>query len=478
MLYLATSQTDVGFWDTGEMETVPWILGIAHPTGFPAFVLGGYLFSHLVPIGSVAWRMTCFSALAMALAAWSLFAAALELGIAAPTASLATCLFATTELAWSRGTRAEVHALAICTIGCSLWLGLAYLRSRDIRLLPLASLALALGLAVHPVTVFVLPLICGWAIFALRSAPPWRTVAGCLGALLLVPLFYCYLPLRSLQLSLVRADPTLSIGLPPGRPYWDYGHTASWEGFRRELTGSDFSVGGGLGGILSPAAYAQIPARFLPDAARDFGGYGMLLFAPIGLAVLARRIGLPQTLLFAICGSLAVPFALSYTSEADIDRYFLTAYWCIALLLAAGLQAVASRIVLRRFRTALPAGALAIVTAINLAANLPKMMEQQREQGARALINRVLAETPPNAVILSIWTYATPLAYAAYVEGTMRDRILDTTWPANDAAHFAEWMPRRPVVILSTDGRAPANVAEYQVLDDGYPQLLLVKKLR
>jgi hypothetical protein len=475
---LATSQPDVGFWDTGEMETVPWILGIAHPTGFPAFVLGGYLFSHLVPIGSVAWRITCFSALAMAFSAWTLFAAALELEIAVPIAFFAALLFATTDLAWSRGTRAEVHSLALGTIGLTLWLALRYLRTRDLRLLPLATLTLSLGLAVHPVAVFLLPLLFGWAAFALRSAPPRRTLACCFGAILVVPLFYCYLPLRSLQLNLMRADPTLSIGLPPGRPYWDYGHTASWDGFRRELTGSDFTVSGGLSGILSPAVYAQIPARFLPDLARGFGGYGMLLFVPIGLAMLARRIGLPQTLLFAVCGSLAVPFALSYTSEADSERYFLTAYWCIALLFALGLDAVAAWILRRRFRLALPAGALAVMTVSNVAANLPKMMEQHQNHGARAFINRVLTKTPPNAVILSEWTYATPLAYAEYVEGTMGNRILDTAWPANDAAYFAEWMQHRPIVILSTDGRAPANVAQYQALDDEYPQLLLVRKLQ
>ena len=40
-LFLATAYRDVGYWDTGEMDTVPYILGIAHPTGFPAYVLLG-----------------------------------------------------------------------------------------------------------------------------------------------------------------------------------------------------------------------------------------------------------------------------------------------------------------------------------------------------------------------------------------------------------------------------------------------------
>ncbi|HET6275000.1 MAG TPA: hypothetical protein VFE16_03575 [Candidatus Cybelea sp.] len=32
-LYVLSLDPDVGFWDTGEMNTVPYILGLAHPTG-------------------------------------------------------------------------------------------------------------------------------------------------------------------------------------------------------------------------------------------------------------------------------------------------------------------------------------------------------------------------------------------------------------------------------------------------------------
>jgi hypothetical protein len=51
---------DIGFWDTGEMQTVPFMLGLAHPTGYPAEILFGWLFTHLVPIGDPAIRMNLF----------------------------------------------------------------------------------------------------------------------------------------------------------------------------------------------------------------------------------------------------------------------------------------------------------------------------------------------------------------------------------------------------------------------------------
>ena len=33
----------VGFWDTGEFQTVLPIMGTAHPTGYPTYVLLGFL---------------------------------------------------------------------------------------------------------------------------------------------------------------------------------------------------------------------------------------------------------------------------------------------------------------------------------------------------------------------------------------------------------------------------------------------------
>ena len=36
----------VGFWDTGEFQTVLPILGTAHPTGYPTYVLLGWARQH------------------------------------------------------------------------------------------------------------------------------------------------------------------------------------------------------------------------------------------------------------------------------------------------------------------------------------------------------------------------------------------------------------------------------------------------
>ena len=60
----------VGFWDTGEFQTVLPLLGTAHPTGYPTYVLVGFIGNILLtPIGEPAFRITVLSLLAVATAA-------------------------------------------------------------------------------------------------------------------------------------------------------------------------------------------------------------------------------------------------------------------------------------------------------------------------------------------------------------------------------------------------------------------------
>ena len=54
----------VGFWDTAELQAVAPLMGTAHPTGFPTYVLLGWLANLvLTPFGEPAFRMNLFAAL-------------------------------------------------------------------------------------------------------------------------------------------------------------------------------------------------------------------------------------------------------------------------------------------------------------------------------------------------------------------------------------------------------------------------------
>jgi len=49
--------------DSAEFQTVSWVLGTAHPTGYPSYVILGFIASHLLPFGDPAFRMNLLQAL-------------------------------------------------------------------------------------------------------------------------------------------------------------------------------------------------------------------------------------------------------------------------------------------------------------------------------------------------------------------------------------------------------------------------------
>jgi len=87
------------------MQTVPYILGIAHPTGFPGYTLLGWLYAHVVPIGTVAWRMNLLSALATTATCWFVYRILVEREIEPEFAAGSALLFAFTKIAWEHATR-------------------------------------------------------------------------------------------------------------------------------------------------------------------------------------------------------------------------------------------------------------------------------------------------------------------------------------------------------------------------------------
>ena len=63
VLYLRTLAPGVLGGDSGEFQFAAWLGGFAHPTGYPLYLLLGWLWTHLLPLHDPAWRMNAFSAL-------------------------------------------------------------------------------------------------------------------------------------------------------------------------------------------------------------------------------------------------------------------------------------------------------------------------------------------------------------------------------------------------------------------------------
>ncbi len=121
LVYSRTLMPGVAFMDTGEFQVVPYVLGIAHPTGYPLFSIGGKLFGMLLPIGKFAYRMNLMSSLCVALAAALLVVVAVRYQVAAVVACVASLGFAFSMNAWKAADHADPYTLTVL-IGASLWM--------------------------------------------------------------------------------------------------------------------------------------------------------------------------------------------------------------------------------------------------------------------------------------------------------------------------------------------------------------------
>jgi len=108
---------DVGFWDTGEFQTVAPILGTAHPTGYPTYVILGFLVNLLLtPLGEPAFRMNVFSLLSVAVAAAATVRLVIRLTGSTPIGMAAGVGLASTPIAWNLAARADPHTLHLAFV--------------------------------------------------------------------------------------------------------------------------------------------------------------------------------------------------------------------------------------------------------------------------------------------------------------------------------------------------------------------------
>jgi hypothetical protein len=381
VLYLITLAPTVLFADGGEFQFVPYILGIAHPTGYPLYMLLGWAWSHALPVGDVAYRMNLFSAFWAALAVGLTFSLALRVvRYAAPdlnplaarlSAGVAAATFGVGQTFWSQAIVAEVYSLNAFFTALVLLLafrlaetpeGLAYGPGR-ISALAWRSLALAavfgLSLTHHRTMALLLP---GMLVFlwltqrpaqprrpGARDLPAWPRAAApetrplsmlgprsalrragfalALGLAWAAPLLlYLYLPLRAPH------TPYATLQLSPSQTLTLYENT--WAGLVNHLSARVFAGNLDLAGT---GAQRLALAWGLLRAQIGLAGIGLAL---VGLGRLAAS---RQSALLWLTGlgyGLGVAFNLVY-AIGDVEVLFIPSYLFLSLWLGLGVASLA-----------------------------------------------------------------------------------------------------------------------------------------
>ena len=365
-IYLGTMSHAVGAADTFEFQVVAPQLGIAHPTGYPLYLLLGRLFS-LLPFGTVAWRLNLASAVYAVIAAAVVFRVGLALTRRPLPALVGAVALGLIPVYWGQAIVAEVYTLHALFVAVALWLMVRLIRdgrrpaddrrrttddeergsggegerapslfvtrhsslvtpsAADRKTMVALAFVLGLGLANHLTTVFLLPpaaiavALNLWPSVARGSAAVGRRRSllllflQLLAAFVLPLLFYAYLPLRW---SAVNDEPM------------GFGRFVEWV------------IGGRFQGALQWGAWLRDPTRrqIVGRLFLDAWGWFYLALAAVGLLWLFVRQWRAALVLLITAAGFTF-YALNYYVP-DLAVFLIPAHVVIAVWVAAGADGI------------------------------------------------------------------------------------------------------------------------------------------
>ena len=374
-IYVLGASPTIYVGDSGELVAAVGVLGVPHPTGYPLYVLLGHLWTEIFPFGSVAWRMSLFSAGFAALTVALLYRLCRVLQLHPAACVTAAALLAFSDSFWSQANIQRVYSLNAFFVVAAATLAFQWYQRRTLTPLLLAFLLCGLGAANHTyVAIFGITL----SLFVLWSAPrqalQLRTIFGCGAAFFVGLLPYAYLPWSS------RRNPPL-----------DWGNPENLEGFldvvlRRNFWGRAF--------VEQPTDILLVAFDYLASFPQELTWLGCGLVA-IGIVVAKGR-GWPLLFLLVAMAANCAAMA-SHGSRSDIfiwHRYYIPSYLLAALLAGLGADTL-----LRRLPRALRLAPL-LLPAFLLAINWAKF-DRSRFEIAQAFSRAVLESLPPGAKLIA-----------------------------------------------------------------------------
>lgn len=455
LLYTFTLAPTVTLVDSGELIVAARGLGVAHPPGFPLWVMLAHLAS-LLPFGNIAARINFSSALFAALACAMLTLVVTELLIVASSfarqkgtskaaqqgkkredltgggflifapAVGAGLLMAFSRTLWSYATITEVYALNALLILLVFFLVLRWRRIVEARRngsvavatydLWIYAAAFVFGLAtgVHHVTVgLTLPAIAvvvyrteGLKFFTSRRLLYAALIS--IGGLIAV---YSYLPWAASR-----------------SPVMNWGNPRSLQEIWWHITGRQYRVFF----VFSPAIMGAQFIEFCRMALREFGFPRLPLIPFMAFAGFATAYKRDRTafwfLLLIVIADLA--YCLSYDIAEDKDAYYLPTFISIAITAGFGIHWL---IQVATTRTApigksYIAGAVAIVLTVTtaFAANWP-FNNRRHYFIADDYVQNLFSTIAPDGLLLTQdWQVASPMFYAQEIEQRRRDaKVID-----------------------------------------------------
>jgi hypothetical protein len=451
-LYVHTLSPGLLPADSGEFQLVAYVLGIAHPPGYPLYTLLGHLATRL-PIGDPAYRVNLLSALFGALTLTTIMHTVCDAGrdvgrdagrnaVFGPICGLlAVIVLGLSPTFWVQSTTANIRSLTALLTALSLAALLRWGRERSARNLAIFAACLGFAAGHHASIALLTPAMGAYLLLhdpQLAMQPRrWLAPLAAFSATLLVLL---YLPLRSL--SGAPFDPT------PIRSVADFWSHVTAAGFR-----------GDMFYFRTWPAVADRLVVWMEILRLQFGAPLAVacLMAAILLTILRRGKGTDPHAALLLVGAWALNTlaAVTYRAPQTVE-YLIPSYVAMAMLLGLGLQALGREATLRHELFALLASVLLVASLGHGMSHYESLAHLFRDTSTRDYAEPLLRDAPENALLLSNWHHATALWYLQQVEGLRPDVAVRYVHPEGATPneevwlrHIADGLEQGPVLVTN-----------------------------
>jgi tetratricopeptide (TPR) repeat protein len=314
-LYLITLPRSLLPGDSGELIVASYTLSIAHPPGFPLYLMLGKIFSSLFAFGSIAYRYNLFSAIVASATAGLVFLILMEVGVGRLLGLAVALGLATLGAYWLQATTGDVYSLNGLLTALLLYVALLGKRYGE-RSLLLVSFIGGLAISHHLTLVYGLASALVILVLGVDTRPRAKTIILSIFLLCLGLSIWLYIPIRS------NLKPPLT---------WGDTHTLS--GFMAHITAQSYRW------RLRTFAFEQRVVdslRYFKVLAGASGGL-LVVLACLGVVLNAKRIRLISGFIL-----LAILYGFHYViyNIPDIESHIFPALLSTAVLGGMGLERI------------------------------------------------------------------------------------------------------------------------------------------
>lgn len=393
-LFVATLQPGFGGpEDTPKFQFLGYVLGTAHPPGYPLYVLLSNLFVRL-PIRTIAYRANLFSAVTAAVACALVYVIARQLGSGRWPACTAALGLATGASFWLSAVYAEVYGLAALMAALTMTLFLDWRARGGAGRLLLSLAAFSAGMGNHLTLIGIVPACLLYVVLRDRRVLTPRVVAAAAGLLLLGAAQYGLIILRTHQ----------------GAPYLE-SEAHSLSELATVMTAQRFAD------KRFAFTASQVLTDHLPATLRvidgELGGAGLLMLAAGCIAAVGAR-SAPAAV---VAGAGAGMFVMVLNLQGDLKGFITPVMVFVWPFAALGVTALAEWLGTWRLdRRGVGVIAFAAATAMpaaNVRANY-RDADRSRDTDAARFHTAMFAQLPDRAAFV-IEDYASNMALCYYL---------------------------------------------------------------